>query len=179
MFEAQPFRGLERRVTTPSPVFAILSVLVVAAIAFASLCPIGLRPHLASANQERIGAYFLLGFLFAMSFRRHWKLVEIDPLPTPFCGIVNSKMSSKVVDVEKPSKKMAVIEGVKGVPLVKKKCEPPTGKMVAALAAGALAKATAPMAQASPTLFNINLVIQPPAGETCPPHRDRPPCAMA
>ncbi len=75
MFEAQTYRGLERRVTTPSPAFAILSVLGVAAIVFATLCPIGLRPHLASANQERIGAYFVLGFLFAMTFRRHWKLV--------------------------------------------------------------------------------------------------------
>jgi len=77
MLEGQAYRGLERRVTTPSPAFAVLSVLGVAAIVFATLCPIGLRPHLASANQERIGAYFVLGFLLALTFRRHWKLVAL------------------------------------------------------------------------------------------------------
>lgn len=41
-----------------------------AAIAFATLCPIGLRPHLASADEERFGAYFVLGLLVSQAAPR-------------------------------------------------------------------------------------------------------------
>jgi hypothetical protein len=51
-----------------------MAALGLCAIAYATLCPIGLRPHLASANVERFGAYLVLGVLSAMTFRRDWKL---------------------------------------------------------------------------------------------------------
>jgi hypothetical protein len=49
-----------------------LAALGAAAIAFVTLCPIGLRPHLASATEERFGAYFVLGVLVALAAGRRW-----------------------------------------------------------------------------------------------------------
>jgi hypothetical protein len=71
----RPYTGPERRITRPSPMFIALALLGLAGIIFATLCPIGLRPHFADANQERFGAYFCLGFLFAMVGRRRWLTV--------------------------------------------------------------------------------------------------------
>ncbi len=64
--------GPNRRLAKPSPLLVGLVVLVVASISFATLCPISLRPHLASANQERFGAYFVLGVLIALAAGRRW-----------------------------------------------------------------------------------------------------------
>ena len=55
----------ERRLARPSPAAIALAVLALHAIAFATLCPIGLRPHLADANAERFFAYVALGALAA------------------------------------------------------------------------------------------------------------------
>jgi hypothetical protein len=72
-----PYPGRDRRIARPSPLFIALSVTVLAGIAFATLCPIGLRPHFASANVERFGAYALLGFVIAMTFRRRVLMVAV------------------------------------------------------------------------------------------------------
>ena len=53
----------------------ILAWTLVAAIAFVTLAPIGLRPVVAdSANLERALAYMLLGLLFGLAYPRHWVL---------------------------------------------------------------------------------------------------------
>jgi hypothetical protein len=65
--------GPERRTAKPSPATIALALAALAAIAYATLCPIGMRPHLASADEERFGAYFVLGFLLALAApRRRW-----------------------------------------------------------------------------------------------------------
>jgi hypothetical protein len=83
------------------------------------------------------------------------KLVEMEPLPTPFCGIVNVNVSSKLVFLLNESKNTAVIDGVKGVPFVMKKFELPIGKVVA-FAAGANATAATPPAKPRIVLRRIN-----------------------
>jgi len=61
---AEPLNArAERRVARPSPRWVGLAALGVAAIAFVTLCPIGLRPHLASGDQERFAAFLALGAL--------------------------------------------------------------------------------------------------------------------
>lgn len=67
--------GPERRIAKPSPAVLCLAALCVAAIAFATLCPIGLRPHLASAEAERFGAYFALGLIVSQAAPRRSGLV--------------------------------------------------------------------------------------------------------
>jgi len=67
---AYVFGGPDRRRAQPSPVLVSLAVTTLFAIAFATLCPIGLRPHLASADEERFGAYFVLGGLAALASGR-------------------------------------------------------------------------------------------------------------
>jgi hypothetical protein len=62
----------ERRLARPSPLVVGLALTAVAAIAFVTLCPIGLRPRLASATQERLCAYFVLGVLIALAAGRRW-----------------------------------------------------------------------------------------------------------
>ena len=69
------YSGPERRIAKPSPALLCLVALGVAAIAFATLCPIGLRPHLASANEERFGAYFVLGLIVSQAAPRRSGLV--------------------------------------------------------------------------------------------------------
>lgn len=64
--------GPDRRLAKPSPLLVGLVVLGVASISFATLCPISLRPHLASANEERFGAYFVVGVLIALVAGRRW-----------------------------------------------------------------------------------------------------------
>ncbi len=68
----RPYAGPERRRARPSPLMIALAAGGVAAVAFATLCPIGLRPHLAGANQERFGAYLLLGVLVGLAAQRRW-----------------------------------------------------------------------------------------------------------
>ncbi len=52
-----------------------LAALGVCAIGYATLCPIGMRPHLASADQERFCAYFVLGLLMASAAPRRWIMI--------------------------------------------------------------------------------------------------------
>jgi len=74
------YAGPERRVARPSIAAICASLAVLAAIAFATLCPPELRPHLAAAtlagaNTERFGAYFLLGVCMAFAFPRRPSVV--------------------------------------------------------------------------------------------------------
>ncbi|CAM5396367.1 hypothetical protein MAUB1S_06747 [Mycolicibacterium aubagnense] len=49
----------------------LAAIFLLALIVFATLSPIGLRPHLGDANLERALAYLLLGSALALSFPRH------------------------------------------------------------------------------------------------------------
>lgn len=53
----------ERRRARPSPRWIGLTGFGLAAIAFVTLCPIGMRPHLASGDEERFAAFLVLGLL--------------------------------------------------------------------------------------------------------------------
>lgn len=65
-------KGRNRRIARPSPMMVGLAVLSAAAIAFATLCPIQMRPHLLGANEERFAAYLALGALVSWASGRHW-----------------------------------------------------------------------------------------------------------
>jgi hypothetical protein len=69
------YSGPERRIVKPSPTLLCLAALGVAAVIFVTLCPIGLRPHFASAVAERFGAYFALGLLVSQAAPRRIGLV--------------------------------------------------------------------------------------------------------
>ena len=71
------YQGLERRIARPSPGLVALALLLVCGIAYAPLCPIGMRPHLALANQERFGAYFVMGLVVALAAPRRWLVVTL------------------------------------------------------------------------------------------------------
>jgi hypothetical protein len=60
----------DRRRAQRSPVLVSLAVTTLFAITLATLCPIGLRPHMAGANAERFGAYFVLGAFAALASGR-------------------------------------------------------------------------------------------------------------
>jgi len=60
----------ERRLARPSPHQIGLAALALAAIAFVTLCPIGLRPHFANADQERFAGFLVLGVLLARAAGR-------------------------------------------------------------------------------------------------------------
>ena len=64
------FQRPERRRTGPS--FGVIgtAALGVAAIAFVTLCPVALRPHLANAGVERLAAFALLGALISRAAGR-------------------------------------------------------------------------------------------------------------
>lgn len=64
-----PTELLQRR--TMVRLSRLASILLLVFIAFATLSPIGLRPHLGDSNVERAAAYLLLGIAFALSFPRH------------------------------------------------------------------------------------------------------------
>ena len=66
--------GLNRRFARPSPIIVGLALLSAGAIAFATLCPIGMRPHVLPANGERFLAYALLGALVSRASGRRWLL---------------------------------------------------------------------------------------------------------
>jgi hypothetical protein len=67
------YTGRERRKAKASWVAITLAAAAVAAIAFATLCPIGMRPHLGPPDQERFGAYFVLGLILSQAApRRSW-----------------------------------------------------------------------------------------------------------
>ena len=56
----------------------ILGWLLLAAIAFATVAPIGLRPQMdVSVSLQRFGAFAVIGFLFAYGYPRHRSLVIV------------------------------------------------------------------------------------------------------
>lgn len=57
--------------------FRVAAWLVVAALVFVTLSPIGLRPSLAPANVERACAYGGLGLLLALAYPRRWFVVLV------------------------------------------------------------------------------------------------------
>ncbi|GJD43933.1 hypothetical protein AFCDBAGC_1795 [Methylobacterium cerastii] len=57
------------------PFFRVTAWLVVAALVFVTLSPIGLRPSVAPANVERALAYGALGMLFVLAYPRRWPVV--------------------------------------------------------------------------------------------------------
>mgnify|MGYP001556024005 CR=1 FL=1 len=67
-------KGRNRRIARPSPMIIGFAVLGAAAIAVATLCPIGMRPHLLPANGERFVAYAVLGALVSRASGRRWLL---------------------------------------------------------------------------------------------------------
>ena len=69
------YAGPERRLAKPSPLAIGLAALVFAGIAFATLCPQSMRPHLGDADVERFGAYVLLGACASLAFPRRGSLV--------------------------------------------------------------------------------------------------------
>ena len=57
----------------PKVIIQVLAWTTLLAILAATISPIHQRPHLLSEpTPERAGAYFLLGFLFCVGYRRHW-----------------------------------------------------------------------------------------------------------
>jgi len=66
------YMGANRRFSKPSPMLIALAVLGIAGITYATLCPLGMRPHFANADEERFGAYFVLGFALALAAPRRW-----------------------------------------------------------------------------------------------------------
>jgi VanZ family protein len=72
---SKPYGGPERRAGKPSATLGLLCLLGIVAIAFATLCPQSMRPHLASADLERFGAYFGLGVLLGLFLPRRWPTV--------------------------------------------------------------------------------------------------------
>ena len=69
------YSGAERRFRKPSPVAMATAALALGGIAFATLCPPELRPHLAGADQERFAAYAVLGLFAALAFPRRANVV--------------------------------------------------------------------------------------------------------
>lgn len=83
------YAGPERRTSKPSRLAIGTAVLVLGAIAFATLCPQDMRPHLAApgqmgADEERFGAYFILGVCAAFAFPRRANLVVFAVSITAF-----------------------------------------------------------------------------------------------
>jgi hypothetical protein len=72
MARAASRAGSERRLAKPSPLVVSLALAGAGGIAFVTLCPIGLRPHLGSATEERFAAFFVLGVLVALAAGRRW-----------------------------------------------------------------------------------------------------------
>lgn len=58
--------------------------LLLAAIVFVTVSPIGLRPHtMTSVNLDRALAYSLVGFMFAVAYPRHWLTVAVLLILSP------------------------------------------------------------------------------------------------
>ena len=77
MSDARVYQGAERRSRRLPLKYALLALLGASAIAYATLCPIELRPHVAPANEERLLAFVALGFVLALTFRRRWAQVTV------------------------------------------------------------------------------------------------------
>jgi hypothetical protein len=76
--------GFERRSGRPHPLFLALTAAATAAIAFWTLCPLSLRPHMASPDLERFAAYFILGVAAALAAPRRVTLVSISLVALAF-----------------------------------------------------------------------------------------------
>src|SRR3974390_464524 len=74
--QAGPYFGPERRIAKPSVALICASGLGVLAIAFATLCPIQLRPNLGPPNVERFAAFFGLGLVLSRTAPRKPLLVS-------------------------------------------------------------------------------------------------------
>ena len=72
MARTAAYFGPNRRIARPSPLVVGLAVLAIAGIAFATLCPIRLRPRMADPDAERFAAFFALGALIALASGRRW-----------------------------------------------------------------------------------------------------------
>jgi hypothetical protein len=64
------YAGPERRVARPQLKWMGLAALSLAAIVFVTLCPIGLRPHLLTGDEERFAAFLVLGALTGLAAGR-------------------------------------------------------------------------------------------------------------
>lgn len=51
-------------------IWAAIAWIVFAIVVFATLSPIGLRPHLTGAHREHFAAFGAIGFLFGMAYPR-------------------------------------------------------------------------------------------------------------
>jgi hypothetical protein len=69
------YSGPERRIAKPSFTLICAAGLSVLAIAFATLCPIGLRPRLGPPDVERFSAFFVLGLILSQTAPRKPMLV--------------------------------------------------------------------------------------------------------
>lgn len=58
-------------------IIVILAWTTLLAIAFATLSPIGLRPHVGDVSGERFIAFAMVGLLFGMAYPRHLWLVTL------------------------------------------------------------------------------------------------------
>ena len=72
MVSTTAYAGPNRRLAKPSPLVIGLAVLGLGGIAFATLCPIGLRPHMADPDSERFAAFMVLGAVIALAAGRRW-----------------------------------------------------------------------------------------------------------
>lgn len=65
--------------------FKILSWLLVAAIVFVTISPIGLRPHtMTTVSLDRAAAFALVGFAFALAYPRRWFTLGLFLLAAAF-----------------------------------------------------------------------------------------------
>jgi VanZ family protein len=58
------------RITAARKAAGWLGWAVLAFVAFATLSPIGMRPHVAGVHLEHVGAFAVIGFLFAFAYPR-------------------------------------------------------------------------------------------------------------
>jgi hypothetical protein len=70
MTSTATYAGRDRRRAKPSKAAIAAAALGVAGVAFVTLCPIWLRPHLAGANLERLAAFGVLGMLVSRAAGR-------------------------------------------------------------------------------------------------------------
>jgi hypothetical protein len=91
-----------------------LAGLGVAAIAFATLCPIGLRPHLADPDSERFGAYLVLGALISLAAGRRGLSATALVLALAF-GLEASQLLVPGRDAAMPDAMVKAFGGLCGV----------------------------------------------------------------
>jgi len=72
MVSLSAYAGPNRRLAKPSPLIVGLAALGAAGIAFATLCPQSLRPHMGDPDAERFAAFMILGALIALAAGRRW-----------------------------------------------------------------------------------------------------------